>query len=84
MSNKSTFNIIAFITQKNYKQAVPNQDHVIQWLSFVDVLHICFSFIFVRNLGLHCFIFVISEPIIADYVVWVLLIVEDRTVTYNC
>ena len=60
------------------------QDHVIQWLSFVDVLHICFSFIFVRNLGLHCFIFVISEPIIADYVVWVLFIVEDRTVTYNC
>ena len=63
---------------------VPSQDPVIQWLSFVYVLHICFSFIFVRNLGLHCFIFVISEPIIADYVVWTLFIVEGRTVTYNC
>ena len=30
------------------------------------------------------FTFVISGPFIADYVVWALLIVEGRTVTYSC
>ena len=28
---------------------VPSQEPVIQWLSFVYVLHICFSFIFVHK-----------------------------------
>ena len=61
---------------------------LIQWLSFVDVLHICFSFIFVHKIGrffsLNCISFVISGPLIADFVVWAVFIVEDRKVTYNC
>ena len=69
---------------------VPSQEPVIQWLSFVYVLHICFSFIFfftlVRPLvfSFELFYIVLSGPFIADYAVWALLIVEGRTVTYSC
>ena len=60
---------------------VPSQEPVIQWLSFVYVLHICFPFIFciqIRPLvfSFELFYIVISVPFIADYAIWALLIVE--------
>lgn len=33
---------------------------------------------------LYCFIFLNPGPYIADYAIWVLLIVDGRTVTYSC
>ena len=68
---------------------VPSEEPVIQWLSFVYVLHICFSFIFFTQIRSLVFLFelfyiVLSGPFIAHYAVWALLIVEGRTVTYSC
>ena len=69
---------------------LPNQEPVIQWLSFAHMLHIGFLFIFfyiqIRPLFISFeFInIVIAGPFIADYAVWALLIVEGRTVTYSC
>ena len=65
------------------------QEPVIQWLSFVYVLHICFSFIFFffyinKAVSFELFYIVLSGPFIADYAVWALLVVEGRTVTYSC
>ena len=38
-----------------------------------------------RNFSrLNCFQCVILEPLIADYAVWILLIIEGQTVTYSC
>ena len=57
---------------------VPGQEPVIQWLLFTEMLHkfgCKFS-------SLNWLRFVISVPFIADYAVWVLLIVEGYTVTY--
>ena len=48
-------------------------------MSLVDVLFVFPSF-FSR---LNCFTFVISGPLIGDLVVWALLIVEGRTMTYS-
>ena len=53
---------------------VQSQEPVIQWLSFVYVLHICFLFIFfftsIRPLvfSFELFYIVLSGPFIADYV----------------
>ena len=47
----------------------------------VVVVFCCISNLFFR---LNCFTFVISGPFIADYVIWVLLIDEGRTLTYSC
>ena len=72
---------------------VPNSSHepVIQWLSFVYVLHICFSFIFRTQIRPLVFSFelfnigiVISAPFIADYAVWALFIAVGRTLTFSC
>ena len=73
---------------------VPVQSHepVIQWLSFVYVLHLyifVFRSFFVQKLGrLGCsfelFYIVLSMPFIADYTVWALRIIEGRIVTHSC
>ena len=68
---------------------VQSQEPLIQWLSFVYAVHICFSFIFFIQImslvfSFELFYIVISGPFIADYAVWALLIVEGRTMTYSC
>ena len=52
----------------------------------MDTLCCLYFFIQIRPLvfSFELFYIVISGPFIADYVVWALLIVEGRTVTYGC
>ena len=65
---------------------VPSQEPVIQWLSFVYVLHICFSFIlfyinkaisFLVRIVLHCLIRAFYSSLCS-------MGFEGRTVTYSC
>ena len=54
------------------------------------VLHICFSFIFCRDINkavsflFSCFTLLFREPFIVDYAVWALFIVESRIVVDFC
>ena len=62
--------------------SVSSQDPEVQWSSFVSVYHISISFItetvrFLVWIDLHL-------SFRADYAVWVLRIVEDRTFTFSC
>ena len=53
---------------------VPSQKPVIQWLSFVYVLHICFLFNFYINKGVSFLVRIVLHchfgTLIADYAVW--------------
>ena len=64
--------------------SVPSQEPVIQWLSFVDELHISFFVHFFYINEAVSFLVWIVLHFKAEYAVWALIIVEGRTVTLSC